>query len=79
MEKKTKRVTVTRPSLARILIDAGYEVTRVRSVWDPARFEWELDLDDTSAKLISEYYAQISKVPPAAVRKFLQKKQEGEA
>lgn len=79
MEKKAKRVTVTRPSLARILIDAGYEVTMVRSVWDPARFEWELDLDDTSAKLISEYYAKIDRVPPFAVRKFLQKQQEGEA
>lgn len=79
MEKKAKRVTVTRPSLARILVDAGYEVTRVRSVWDPVLFEWELDLDDTSAKLISEYYAQINKVPPAAVRKFLQKRREGEA
>lgn len=77
MEKTTK-ATITRPRLARILNSAGYEAKPVRSVWNLDRIEWEFTLDATSAKIVADYYAQIGKVPPAAVRKYIQK-QEGEA
>lgn len=77
MEKTTK-ATITRPRLARILNSAGYEARPVRSVWNLDRIEWEFTLDATSAKIVADYYAQIGKVPPAAVRKYIQN-QEGEA
>ena len=79
MKRPAEKATTTRPSVARLLISAGYDVKKVKSVWDPSRVEWEFTLDNVSARMISEYYAKIGRVPPFAVRKFLQKQQEGEA
>lgn len=66
------KATLSRPSLARILIDAGYDLLPVRSVWDPSRYEWEFYMDEAAAQIITDYYAKLGKRPPLIVKKFME-------
>lgn len=79
MERNVTRATTTRPSLARILAAAGYELKPAKSIWDPSRFEWEFDLDKKSATIVSDFYTGIGKRPPKSIEKFLQKSVEADA
>lgn len=71
MENKL-RATITRPTVARALQAAGYEVTPSKSIWDHSRTDWEYDLDATSARIVYNEYKKIGKKPPLAVRTFLE-------
>ena len=72
MEKKNTRATVTRPKLARILADSGYEVNTITSIWDSSKMEWEFDLTDRSARIVADYYAEIGRRPPLIIRKYME-------
>lgn len=76
LQQKIPKATVTRPILARILLAAGYEVTPKKSIWNPSRLEWEFDMDETSARIINDYYAEIGKRPPRMVTLFLQNQEK---
>ena len=69
MEAKPK-ATITRPTVARALQAAGYEVTPSKSISDHSRTDWEYDLDATSARIVYNEYKKIGKKPPLAVRTF---------
>ena len=72
MAKKETRATVTRPKLARILADSGYEVRAITSIWDSSKVEWEFDLTDRSARIVADYYAEIGRRPPLLVREYME-------
>ena len=72
MKRLITKATITRPKLARLLLAAGYTVTPTQSIWSPTRTEWEYELDETSAKIVLDYYTTIGKRPPQIVTKFLQ-------
>lgn len=71
METK-QRATVTRPTVARALQEAGHEITPIRSIWGEDRVEWAYELNSESAHLILHEYEKIGKKPPLAVRTFLE-------
>lgn len=66
------KATVTRPTVARALQDAGHEVTPVKSIWGDDRVEWVYELNSESARVILHEYEKIGKKPPLAVRTFLE-------
>lgn len=66
-----KKATITRPTVARALQAAGYELTPIKSIWNPDRVDWEYDLDNVSAEIVRSCYAKLGKKPPLAVRNFL--------
>lgn len=67
----TRRATITRPTVARALQAAGYELTPIKSIWNPDRVDWEYNLDSVSAEIVRSCYAKLGKKPPRAVRDFL--------
>lgn len=69
MESKT---VITRARLAGRLQAAGYEVRKIPNLYDATRPAWEVELDSVSADIIAAYYAKAGKVPPAAVRRYLE-------
>ena len=70
-----RRATITRPTVARALQNAGYELTPIKSIWNPDRVDWEFDLDSISAEIVRGCYAKIGKKPPLAVRSFLEEQE----
>ena len=73
----SQKATVSRPTVARALQAAGYEVKAIPSVWNPERLEWEYDLDNISAEIVRSCYARIGKPCPRAVQRFLDDQEEG--
>ena len=71
MESKLK-ATITRPTVARALQAAGFEVTPIPSIWAPDRVDWEYSLTNDSAQIVKAEYEKIGKKPPLAVRTFLE-------
>lgn len=71
------KATITRPTVARALQAAGYEVTPIPSIWAPDRVDWEFELNSTSAHIVKDVYERLGKQPPLAVRTFLE--QEAQA
>ena len=67
-----RRATITRPTVARALQAAGYELTPIKSIWNPDRVDWEYTLDSVSAEIVRSCYAKLGKKPPQAVRAFLE-------
>ena len=66
------KATITRPTVARALQAAGYAVAPVPSIWAPDRVDWEFELDSTSAQIVKNAYEKLGKMPPLAVRTFLE-------
>ena len=77
-DTKATRAAVTRPSIARALQAAGYDVKPVPSIWREGFTAWEYDLDTTSAEIVRACYEKIGKEPPRSVLNFI-KSQEGQA
>ena len=50
-----QKATTARPTVARALQAAGYEIKAIPSVWKPGRIEWEFDLDDKSAHSVKRF------------------------
>lgn len=71
------KATVARPTVARALQAAGYEIKAIPSVWKPGRIEWEYDLDRVSAEIVKSCYDRIGKPCPRAVAQFLSDQQKG--
>ena len=72
-----QKATTARPTVARALQAAGYEIKAIPSVWNPGKLEWEFALDSISAEIVRSCYARIGKPCPRAVQRFLDDQEEG--
>lgn len=64
----------TRPKLASLLIGAGAEVTKTTNPFaDTSRHDqaWYVSLDDSSARIIADYFTAIGKPTPATVTAYM--------
>lgn len=69
--QRTTTILITRPRLAGMLQQAGYELRPTRSPWDEARTVWQINLDHASADIITNYYKRIGRPAPQAVARYL--------
>ena len=77
-DTKATKAVITRPSVARALQAAGYDVKPVPSIWREDFTVWVYTLDATSAEIVRSCYEKIGKEPPRAIRDFF-KSQEAQA
>ena len=58
---KTKEKLVTRPELASILMQAGYEARIGVNPYKPELSAWTFSLDENGIKIMKDFYDRISR------------------
>ena len=66
-----KHYFCTRPSLASILLDAGFQGRQTANPYHPERPAWSFDLSTSLAFTVAEYYQEIGKAAPKVITDLL--------
>lgn len=57
-----KETVVTRPALAGVLMQAGYEGRQIANPYNPKLVAWSFTLDEDGQSMVSTYYRNLKEI-----------------